>query len=58
MPFMFTKEFKWKLDYSDNKIENYFDNTLPKRFLEPKKCIQFHIQKNGWVENNKSSPIS
>lgn len=53
-------EFKGKLDYTNNKIENYFRNTLPKsikKIFRTKKGLFNFIsrRKNGWVENNKSA---
>ena len=50
-----------KLDSTDNKLENYFGNTLNKHikkiFRTKTRFMQLHIpeKKNGWNENNKSA---
>lgn len=46
-----------KLDHTNNKVENYFGNTLPKRikniFRTKSGAFNFILgRKNGWVENN------
>ena len=55
-----TKEYKGKLDSTDNKLENYFCNTLNKyikKNLELNKVYStsYSREKNGWNENNKSA---
>ena len=55
-----TKEYKGKLDSTDNKLENYFGNTLNKYikkiFRTKQGLFNFIFQrKNGWNENNKSA---
>ena len=55
-----TKEYKGKLDSTDNKLENYFGNTLSKHikkiFRTKQGLFNFIFQrKNGWNENNKSA---
>ena len=52
------KEYKGKLDGTDNKLENYFGNTLNKhvkKIFRTKQGLFNFIKerKNGWVENNK-----
>ena len=54
------KEYKSKLDSTDNKLENYFGNTLNKHikkiFRTKEGLFNFIFQrKNGWNENNKLS---
>ena len=54
------KEHKTKLDCTNNKLENYFGNTLSKHikkiFRTKKGLFNFIFQrKNGWNENNKSA---
>ena len=54
------KEYKSKLDSTDNKLENYFGNTLNKHikkiFRTKEGLFNFIFQrKNGWNENNKSA---
>ena len=54
------KEFKEKLDSTDNKLENYFGNTLNKHikkiFRTKQGLFNFIFErKNGWNENNKSA---
>ena len=54
------KEYKGKLDSTDNKLENYFGNTLNKYikkiFRTKQGLFNFIFQrKNGWNENNKSA---
>ena len=49
-----------KLDSTDNKLENYFCNTLNKyikKNLELNKVYStsYSREKNGWNENNKSA---
>ena len=51
------KDFKGKLDSTNNKIENYFGNTLPKRIKNIFRTKQglFNFisnRKKGWVKNN------
>ena len=51
------KDFKGKLDSTNNKIENYFGNTLPKRikniFRTKRGLFNFiSNRKKGWIENN------
>ena len=54
------KEFREdmkKLDFMNNKIEDYFGNTLPKRikniFRTKRGLFNFiSNRKKGWVENN------
>ena len=53
-----TKEFKQKLDCTNNKLENYFGNTLSKHvkkiFRTKEGLFNFiYERKNGWNENNK-----
>ena len=51
-------KYKEKLDSTDNKLENYFGNTLNKHikkiFRTKSGLFNFILQrKNGWNENNK-----
>ena len=50
------KDYKGKLDSKNNKIENYFGNTLPKRIknIFTTKYGLFNFisnRKKGWVKN-------
>jgi len=52
------KEFREKLDSTDNRLENYFSNTLDKHikkiFKTKQGLFNFIIERiNGWNENNK-----
>ena len=54
------KKHNGKLDSTDNRLENYFGNTLDKhikRIYRTKKGVFNYImeRKNGWIENNKSA---
>lgn len=54
------KEYKQKLDNTDNKLENYFGTTLNKHIKKIFRTKQglfnfINTRKNGWNENNKSA---
>ena len=54
------KKHNGKLDSTDNRLENYFGNTLDKhikRIYRTKEGVFNYImeRKNGWIENNKSA---
>lgn len=54
------KDYKNKLEPTDNKLENYFGNTLNRRvkniFRTKHGLFNFIIErKKGWLENNKSA---
>ena len=50
-------EYKGKLDNTDNKLENYFGNTLNKYikkiFRTKTRIIQLHIPEKKWLERKQ-----